>query len=114
MRIFFSKAGFIAALAAVVLIIGCEQKRNEPFKSVTTSIRVLEKDQSDDFAKQWIIGSNSDVDGMEQIRIEVENEMVWNLIEANRDYVVGYQGSQENGYVLQQIDTLIESESETK
>lgn len=98
----------LLVLAAALCIGGCTSKDqdNEPFEAVATTIRVTEKGRSDDFAKNWIVGSNVNTDTIGPIRIEVENEMVWNLIEPNREYFVNYQGSVQQGYVLEQIERI--------
>ncbi|GGN91424.1 hypothetical protein [Saccharibacillus kuerlensis] len=102
------KTGMLLALTAALFTAGCSKPDNEPFESITTSIRVTEKGQSDDLAEKWIIAANSNNNGLGDVRIEVENEMVWNLIEVNREYFVAYQGSKQKGYVLGQIEQVEE------
>lgn len=104
MKFFVLKKGMLLAFASLLFTVGCSSKDNQPSESITTSIIVEEKAQSDDLTKKWLTASNANTDTIEPVRIEVENEMVWNLIEADREYFVTYQGSPQSGYVLEQIE----------
>ncbi|MEJ8302296.1 hypothetical protein [Saccharibacillus sacchari] len=94
----------ILTLTATLWITGCASANDQPFESITTSVLITEKAQSDDLTKKWLIASNANTDTIAPVRIEVENEMVWNLIQPDREYFVAYAGSPQSGYVLEQIE----------
>ena len=94
---------FFALILLVTIFTGCENQSRATTSSITTVLRVTEKNYSEDYKEKWIVGHNSSAEEIEEVRIEVEDAKVWNLIEANREYFVSYQGSKEKGYVLGEI-----------
>ncbi|MCQ4088423.1 hypothetical protein [Saccharibacillus sp. JS10] len=94
---------FFALILLVTIFTGCEKQSHTTTSSIATFLRVTEKHYSDDYKEKWIIGYNSSAEEIEEVRIEVEDAKVWNLIAVNKEYFVSYQGSKEKRYVLSEI-----------
>ncbi|GKV70137.1 hypothetical protein NCCP2716_26350 [Sporosarcina sp. NCCP-2716] len=70
--------------------------------STASSIMVTEKGQSDN--KYWIKVYNSNIpDDKEEFTIFIKEEMVWNLVEEDRDYFAMYSTDEGKPHVLQNI-----------
>lgn len=94
---------FFVLILLTTVFIGCTNQSGA-ISSVTTFLRVTEKDYSDDYKEKWIVGYNSSANKVDEVRIMIDDVRVWNLIEVNKEYFVSYQGSKKGGYVLGQIE----------
>ena len=94
---------FLVLILLITVFTGCVSQSGA-ISSVTTFLRVTEKNYSDDYKEKWIVGYNSSANEIDEVRIMIEDVRVWNLIEVNKEYFVSYQGSKESGYVLGQIE----------
>jgi len=95
-----SKWLFIGLISLIgIVLTGCSEKEDTNFSSTTTIVQIIEKGHSDNFEDKWIIGEN--VNGSSKIYIE--EAMVWNLIEENKEYFVSYHTFGDEEPILVQI-----------
>ncbi|MED4207478.1 hypothetical protein [Neobacillus mesonae] len=76
-----------------------------PFTSTTSMLTVIEKGHSTDYKEYWIKAydrNNQTKD--EAFKIVVQEEMVWHLIEENREYFSSYTKEGDKPWILEQIE----------
>ncbi|PLT28866.1 hypothetical protein [Peribacillus deserti] len=80
--------------------------------STTSEIKVLKKAHSKDFKEAWIqvIDPNSTYSRVE-IKIMVEEPMIWNLIEERTSYLTTYEKNEDNPWVLTFISKMGDEQS---
>ncbi|OPH47397.1 hypothetical protein BC351_40035 [Paenibacillus ferrarius] len=67
-------------------------------KNTASYIKVTNKSHSDDFKKYWILAYDpNNQKENEKFKINIEENMVWNLIEVGKTYFVSYE--QENDQI---------------
>lgn len=80
--------------------------------STTSMLIVIEKGHSNDYKEYWIEAydpNNQTKD--EAFKVVVKEEMVWNLIEENKEYSSSYSKEGDKTWILEQIQhTEIEKE----
>ncbi|WP_191557200.1 hypothetical protein [Metabacillus idriensis] len=79
----------------------------DPFSSTSSNLHVVKKAHSKDYNKAWIeaIDPNSQTE-QKEIKIMVNEPMVWNLIEINKTYFTSYSKEGNNPWILEQIEHL--------
>lgn len=95
-----------AMLVLVMLLSGCagtSSASSDDYTAATLFIKVTAKEHSDDYKQKWIVAHNSSMSNAEDIRLIVDSNMVWNLIEVGSEYFATYEGSAAKGYRLNQI-----------
>lgn len=83
------------------MLTSCE----EIFTSTASSLIVVEKGNSKDYKEYWINAydpNNQTKD--ETFKIVVKEEMVWNLIEDNKEYFASYSKKGKKPWFLEQIE----------
>lgn len=98
------KMGLLLTMMVIALVVGCNQ--NGSFTSTTSYLKVIEKQHSSDYKEAWIMAynpSNSKEKEKDAIKIIVEEPMVWNLIEKDKEYFSSYSKKGGNPWVLEQI-----------
>ena len=83
-----------------------------PFTSTTSMLIVIDKGHSSDYKEYWIKAYDPNNQAKEEaFKIVVQEEMVWHLIEENKEYFSSYGKKGDNPWVLEQIEhTDIEKE----
>lgn len=77
-----------AMILLLLIAAGCSND-DSLISSEATHIKVLEKKHSEDYEQMWIVASYAnDPNNPETIEIFIEEPMLWNLIEENREYFV--------------------------
>lgn len=75
-----------AMILLLLIAAGCSND-DSLISSEATHIKVLEKKHSEDYTEMWIVASYAnDPNNPETIDIFIEEPMLWNLIEENREY----------------------------
>ena len=77
-----------------------------PHTSTASYLFVVEKGYSEDYKESWIIAFDPNYDTQENVKILVEEPMVWNLIEVNKTYFTSYSKEKDNYWILDQIEHL--------
>ncbi|WLD92865.1 hypothetical protein [Alkalihalobacillus sp. AL-G] len=76
-----------------------------PFNSTTSMLIVIEKGHSKDYEEYWIKAYDpNNQTKAEAFKIVVKQEMVWNLIEENKEYFTSYAKEGDNPWFLEQIE----------
>lgn len=76
-----------------------------PFSSTTSMLIVTKKGHSSDYKEYWIDAYDSNNETQdESFKIVVQEEMVWNLIEENREYFSVYAKKGDQPWTLEQIE----------
>ncbi|WP_160725606.1 hypothetical protein [Bacillus sp. USDA818B3_A] len=76
-----------------------------PFRSISSELYVVKKAHSKDYKEAWIIAYDpNSMKGKNEIKIMVQEPMVWNLIEVNKTYFSSYSKKGDNPWILQQIE----------
>ncbi|WP_239633556.1 hypothetical protein [Paenibacillus sp. H1-7] len=88
-------------IITVVVLGGCT---DGSYTSTTSYLKVTDKKYSDDYKEAWIMAYNPyDSEKKNVIKIVVEEPVVWNLIEKDREYFSSYSKKGEEPWVLEQI-----------
>lgn len=76
-----------------------------PYTSTTSSLKITEKGHSDNYKEYWIKGydPNNHTEDV-AFKIVVDEVMVWNLIEENKEYFTTYSKAGNNPWILIQIE----------
>ena len=75
-----------------------------PFSTTTSELYIVKKAHSKDYQKAWIIAFDpNSITDKKEIKIMVNEPMVWNLIEVNKTYLTTYSKEGDNPRVLEQI-----------
>lgn len=74
-----------------------------PSSSTTSDLYVVKKEHSKDYKKAWIIAFDPNSKDKKEIKIMINEPMVWNLIEVNKSYFADYSKEGENPWKLEQI-----------
>ncbi|AXI00953.1 hypothetical protein DV702_15285 [Sporosarcina sp. PTS2304] len=76
-----------------------------PFTSTTSMLTVIEKGHSSDYKEFWIKAYDpSNHNKGEAFRIVVQEEMVWNLIEEDREYFSSYAKEGDKPWILEKTE----------
>ncbi|WP_172372446.1 hypothetical protein [Sporosarcina jiandibaonis] len=81
-------------------------------KSTTSMLIVIEKGHSNDYKEYWIEAYDPNNQTKDKaFKVVVKEEMVWNLIEENKEYFSLYSKKGDEPWILEQIEhTEIEKE----
>ncbi|WP_155928645.1 hypothetical protein [Bacillus sp. UNC41MFS5] len=75
-----------------------------PFSTTTSELYIVKKAHSKDYEKAWIIAFDpNSITGKKEIKIMVNEPMVWNLIEVKKIYLTTYSKEGDNPWVLEEI-----------
>jgi len=72
--------------------------------SSASMFTVVEKGYAEDYSEAWIIGFDPAEDEQVNIKVMVDDFMIWNLIEENRTYFTTFVKKGENPWHLEQIN----------
>ncbi|MEH7382267.1 hypothetical protein V7138_17540 [Bacillus sp. JJ1533] len=76
-----------------------------PFTSTSSRLIVIEKGHSNDYKEYWITAFDPNNQTKEEaFKIVVQEEMVWNLIEVNKEYFSSYAKEGDKTWILEQIE----------
>lgn len=90
------------AISILFVTVGCSS--SNPSTVTVGYITVVEKDHSNDYKEAWIIARMDVNHGKkEDIKIYIEEAMVWNLIEIGREYFVSFMTDENDKSILIQI-----------
>ena len=88
------------------------KKCGGPFISTTSMLIVIEKGYSSDYKEYWVKAYDPNNQTKEEaFKIEVQEEMVWNLIEEDKEYFFLFSKEGDKSWVLEQIE-YIENQKE--
>ena len=75
------------------------------YTSTTSFLIVIEKGHSNDYEEYWIRAyDGNNQKKVEAFKIVVQEEMVWNLIEENKEYFASYSKKGDKSWLLEQIE----------
>ncbi|WP_088102945.1 hypothetical protein [Halalkalibacter urbisdiaboli] len=78
---------------------------NGPYTSTASMLIVTEKGHSSDYKEYWIKAYNPNTQTKEEaFKIIVQEVMVWNLIEVNKEYFSTYAKEDDKPWILEQIE----------
>ncbi|WP_216827451.1 hypothetical protein [Alkalihalobacterium elongatum] len=100
---YYFRSFAIIVFIVTVFTVGCSAEKT--MTSTSSYISVIEKGYSEDYKETWIIAVNPEIEESE-IKIIVEEPMVWNLIEVDKTYFSSYLKEVEKASVLIQISHL--------
>ena len=99
------KAISLVFLSFLLTLSACDQ--NNEYTSTTSYLQIVEKGYSDDYKEAWIIAFDpNNKNENENIKIIVDEPMVWNLIEADKTYFASYSKELDTPWKLIQIEHL--------
>ena len=76
-----------------------------PYTSTSSNLYVVKKAHSKDDKEAWIIAHDpNNITEKKEIKIMVQEPMVWNLIEVNKTYFSSYSKKGANPWILEQIE----------
>ncbi|MCM3619773.1 hypothetical protein M3936_19565 [Sutcliffiella horikoshii] len=103
------KAFRILIIIALLMLSSCG---TGPFTSTTSMLTVIEKGYSSDYKEYWIKAYDPNHHAEEEaFKIVIQEEMVWHLIEKNKEYFSSYSKEGDKPWVLDQIEhTKIQKE----
>ncbi len=97
----------VGALVVGLLIFGFQfltLNEEQPLWDTGSMIEVVNKEYSDDYKEAWIFAFDPySSTKEEEIKIIIEEPMVWNLIEEGKTYSASYQQQDADTWVLMQI-----------
>ncbi|MER2006632.1 MAG: hypothetical protein ABS939_04190 [Psychrobacillus sp.] len=97
------KATILMITVALLVLASC----GGPFISTTSTLIVIEKGRSSDYKEYWVKAYNPNNQTKEEaFKIEVQEEMVWNLIEEDKEYFSLYSKEGDKSWVLEQIEHI--------
>ncbi|PFO09414.1 hypothetical protein COJ85_02065 [Bacillus sp. AFS076308] len=83
-----------------------------PFTSTSSDLYVVKKAHSKDDNEAWIIAYDpNSITEKKEIKILVQELMVWNLIEVNKTYFSSYSKKGDNPWILDKIEHLGDNET---
>ena len=99
------KTSFFIILFVLLILSSC----SESYTSTTSFLKITEKGHSKNYKEYWIkaYDSNNYTED-EAFKIIVDEVMVWNLIEENKEYFTTYSKTGDNSWILIQIEHKIE------
>lgn len=78
-----------------------------PFTSNVSMLIVIEKGNSSDSKEYWIKAYDPNNQTKEETyKIVIQEEMVWNLIEENKEYFASYSKEGDKPWILEQIEHI--------
>lgn len=102
------KATILMIIVALLVLASC----GGPFISTTSMLIVIEKGRSSNYKEYWVKAYDPNNQTKEEaFKIEVQEEMVWNLIEEDKEYFSLYSKEGDKSWVLEQIE-YIENQKE--
>lgn len=79
------------------------------YTSTTSDLKITEKGHSNNYKEYWIKAYDPNNDTEEKVfKINVDEEMVWNLIEENKVYFATYSKEGNRTWILIQIEHTVE------
>lgn len=88
----------------LLIAAGCSNDDSKKIDHTSTHIKILEKQHSEDYEEMWVVASyENELEEFENIDIYIEEPMVWNLIEINREYFVNIIAEEGEKATLGQI-----------
>ena len=98
------KKALILLITVVLLVLA---SCGGPFTSTTSILIVIEKGHSSDYKEHWIKAYDPNNQTKEEaFKIVVQEEMVWNLIEEDKEYFSSYAKEGDKSWVLEQIEHI--------
>ena len=95
----------LVCLLFLLTLSACDQ--NNEYASTASYLQIVEKGYSDDYKEAWIIAFDpNNKNENENIKIIVDEPMVWNLIEAEKTYFASYSKELDTPWKLIQIEHL--------
>lgn len=75
--------------------------------SISSMIFVTDKGHSEDYKEYWITAYDPKKEGKaDPFKVYVEEIMVWNLIEENKEYFSTYAKEEKSPWLLEQIEFI--------
>ncbi|MEK5185407.1 hypothetical protein MKY51_09960 [Solibacillus sp. FSL R5-0691] len=97
------KVSILLIIVVLLVLASC----GGPFKSTASILIVIEKGHSSDFKEYWIKAYDPNNQTKEEaFKIVVQEEMVWNLIEENKEYFSLYSKEGDKSWILEQIEHI--------
>ena len=97
------KATILMIIVALLVLASC----GGPFISTTSMLIVIEKGRSSDYKEYWVKAYDPNNQTKEEaFKIVVQEEMVWNLIEEDKEYFSLYSKEGDKSWVLEQIEHI--------
>ena len=97
------KATILMITVALLVLASC----GGPFISTTSMLIVVEKGRSSDYKEYWVKAYDPNNQTKEEaFKIVVQEEMVWNLIEEDKEYFSLYSKEGDKSWVLEQIEHI--------
>ena len=95
------KTPIILFLFLLLILTSC----GGPYTSTSSYLKITDKGYSSDYKDHWIKAYDPNNDTEENsFKILVDEEMVWNLIEENKEYFTTYSKEGDNPWILEQIE----------
>ncbi|MBD8068082.1 hypothetical protein [Bacillus sp. PS06] len=89
-------------IIVLIMLASCDRG---PFTSTTSQLIVMEKGHSSDYKEYWIKAYDPNNQGKEEaFKVVVQEEMVWHLIEKDKEYFSSYTKEGDKPWVLEQIE----------
>jgi hypothetical protein len=88
------------------LIVYNSHSQQELYISTTSYIMVKEKQYSKDFKNNWIIADDPNSKEKRDFKIIINNPIIWNLIESDREYFASYHKSGSSEYIIGQLEHI--------
>ncbi|MEA3319496.1 MAG: hypothetical protein U9Q88_05670 [Bacillota bacterium] len=96
------KAICVLIIIALLMLSSCG---SGPFTSTTSMLIVIEKGHSSDYKEYWIKAYDPNNHAEEEaFKIVIQEDMVWHLIEKNKEYFTSYSKEGNKPWVLDQIE----------
>lgn len=97
------KASILMITVILLVLASC----GGPFTSTTSMLFVIEKGHSSDYKEYWVKAYDPNNQTKEEaFKIVVQEEMVWNLIEEDKEYFSLYSKEGDKSWVLEQIEHI--------
>ncbi|AMO85748.1 hypothetical protein B857_00608 [Solibacillus isronensis B3W22] len=97
------KASILMITVVLLVLASC----GGPFISTTSMLIVIEKGCSSDYKEYWVKAYDPNNQTKEEaFKIVVQEKMVWNLIEEDKEYFSFYTKEGDKSWVLEQIEHI--------
>jgi len=97
------KTSSITLLLVLLILTSCGGSN----KSTTSYLKVTEKGHSSSYKEYWIKAFDPNNDTEDRaFKIIVNEEMVWNLIEEDKEYFTSYSKEGNESWILDQIEHI--------
>ncbi|WNQ11947.1 hypothetical protein MJA45_02490 [Paenibacillus aurantius] len=92
-------------LAAILAALGLWMvfKNDRPYTSVGSFIKIIDKAHSTDGRESWVMAYDPNSPTPVPFKIVIDNPMVWNLLEKDREYIASYLKKGEGDYHIEQV-----------